>query len=82
MMPDHVLRIDIQDFAISADAEPVADVAISAKLLDNSQAIKAAKVFKATEPVKDLDAKSAAAGLDQAFGRVATDMVIWTLGQI
>jgi phospholipid/cholesterol/gamma-HCH transport system substrate-binding protein len=82
MIADRELRVDIQDFSISADAEPVANVAISAKVFDNSQAIKAAKVFKASVPVKDIEAKTAAAALDQAFGRVATDIVIWTLEQI
>jgi len=82
MIADRELRVDIQDFSISADAEPVANVAISAKVFDNSQAIKAAKVFKASVPVKDMEAKTAAAALDQAFGRVATDIVVWTLGQI
>ena len=80
--PDHELRIDIQDFSLSADSDPVANVAISAKIFDNAQAIKAAKVFKASVPVKELQANAAAAALDQAFGRVATDIVVWTLGQI
>ena len=57
MIANHELRIDIQDFSISADAEPVANVAISAKVFDNSQAIKAAKVFKASVPVKDMEAR-------------------------
>ena len=82
MQPDHELRVDIQDFSVSADSDPVANVAISAKIFDNAQAIKAAKVFKASVPVKELQANAAAAALDQAFGRVATDIVVWTLGQI
>ena len=43
---------------------------------------RAAKVFRASVPVKELQANAAAAALDQAFGRVATDIVVWTLGQI
>ena len=82
MQPDHELRVDIQDFSVSADSDPVANVAISAKIFDNAQAIKAAKVFRASVPVKELQANAAAAALDQAFGRVATDIVVWTLGQI
>lgn len=81
MTPDHELRVDIQDISVNADADPVANVVLSAKLLDNTQAIKAAKVFKASVPVKELTAKTVAAALDQAFGKVATDMVIWTLEQ-
>jgi phospholipid/cholesterol/gamma-HCH transport system substrate-binding protein len=82
MQVDHELHIDIQDFSIAADGEPVANVAISAKILDNAQTIKAAKVFKASVPVKEMQANPAAVALDQAFGRVATDIVVWTLGQI
>jgi len=82
MQADHELRVDIQDFSIAADSEPVANVTISAKIFDNAQAIKAAKVFKASIPVKEMQANAAAAALDQAFGRVATDIVVWTLGQI
>jgi phospholipid/cholesterol/gamma-HCH transport system substrate-binding protein len=82
MTPDHELRVEIQDFSIAADTDPVASVVLSVKLFDNSQALKAAKVFKATVPVKELEAKTAAGALDQAFGKVATDIVIWTLEQI
>jgi phospholipid/cholesterol/gamma-HCH transport system substrate-binding protein len=82
MTPDHELRVDVQDFSVIADGDPVANVVLSVKLLDNTQAIKAAKVFKASVPVKEMDAKAAASGLDQAFGKVATDIVIWTLEQI
>jgi phospholipid/cholesterol/gamma-HCH transport system substrate-binding protein len=83
MAADHTLRLDIQDFSIGADADPaVANVVLSAKILDNNQAIKAAKVFKASVPLKDMDAKTAAGALNDAFGKVAVALVNWTLEQI
>ena len=46
---------------------------------DNGRIVEA-KVFHATVPAKEMNASSAAAALDQAFGKSATELVIWAAG--
>ena len=77
---DFQLLVDIRDFAITTGPEPVADVELGAKILDEAGGITGARVFHARTPVAGGDAASAAAALDDAFGKAATDLVAWTLG--
>jgi len=39
-----------------------------------------AKVFHATVPAKEMNASSAATALNEAFGKAATELVIWAAG--
>lgn len=72
------LLIDIRDFAIALDPEPLADIEFSAKILDQNGHIIATKLFRATAPAKGTDAAQIAAAFDQAFGRILIDLVAWT----
>lgn len=79
---DHQLLIDIRNFQVNASPEPVGEVEFSAKVLgDNGQVIEA-RIFRATAPVKALNAAAAAAALNDAFGKAAIELVLWTLGAI
>ena len=49
--------------------------------IDNGR-IVAAKVFRANVPANEMNASSAAAALDQAFGQCATELVEWATGII
>jgi phospholipid/cholesterol/gamma-HCH transport system substrate-binding protein len=60
----------------------VAVVELSAKLVGEGGRIKASRVFRSTEPAKITDAATAAAALNEAFGKVAKEIVIWTAGAI
>jgi phospholipid/cholesterol/gamma-HCH transport system substrate-binding protein len=74
------LLVDIRNFAISAGPEPVAKVEFAAKILAEGGAIVGGRVFQATAPVKAMEPAAAAAALDEAFGKAATELVVWTLG--
>jgi phospholipid/cholesterol/gamma-HCH transport system substrate-binding protein len=83
LAPDYRLSLDIREFQVSAAPQPTAKVAITAKIVsDADRTIIAARIFNATSPVQTLDAGGAAAGIDQAFGRVATEIVNWAAGAI
>ncbi len=75
---DHQLLIDIRKFQISVSPEPIAEIEFAAKILGDNSKIIDARIFRATVPAKAVDAAAAAAALDEAFGRAATELVLWT----
>lgn len=75
---DYQLLLDIRAFEISVPAGPAAEVEISVKIVgEGSGRIMAARVFNATVPTSSTRGPGAIAALDAAFGKVATDIVLW-----
>jgi phospholipid/cholesterol/gamma-HCH transport system substrate-binding protein len=79
---DRQLAVDIRKFQISVAPEPMAELEFAAKIMSDNGRIVEAKVFRSTVPVKEMNASSAAAALDEAFGKCATDLVVWAAGVI
>jgi phospholipid/cholesterol/gamma-HCH transport system substrate-binding protein len=79
---DYQLLIEIRSFQVTTAPEPVAVVELSAKLVGEGGRIKVSRVFRSTQPTKITDAAAAAAALNEAFGKVAREIVIWTAGAI
>ncbi|HXF89025.1 MAG TPA: ABC-type transport auxiliary lipoprotein family protein [Xanthobacteraceae bacterium] len=79
---DPQLLIDIRHFRVVASATPFAEVEFAAKLLAADGQVLAARVFQATAPVAAMNAAAAASGLGQAFGKAATELVLWTLAAL
>jgi phospholipid/cholesterol/gamma-HCH transport system substrate-binding protein len=77
---DKQLALDIRKFQISTSPEPTAEIEFAAKIISDQGRIIGAKVFRASVPAKALNAASAAAALDEAFGKSATELVIWAAG--
>jgi phospholipid/cholesterol/gamma-HCH transport system substrate-binding protein len=71
------LLIDIRSFEVVAYEHPSATVELSAKIIGDGNRLVDARNFSATAPAPSTEAAAAAAALDQAFGKVATDLVIW-----
>ncbi len=80
LVADKQLALDIRKFQISTAPEPTAEIEFAAKIVSDQGRIIGAKVFQASVPAKALNAASAAAALDQAFGKCATELVIWAAG--
>jgi phospholipid/cholesterol/gamma-HCH transport system substrate-binding protein len=74
---DQQLLTELRTLRMETSPTPNAHVAVSAKLMGNGRVI-AARVFEASVPVSTLDAVSAVAGLNQAFGEVLQQIVVWT----
>jgi len=79
---DYQLQIDIRTFQITTEPQSEAVIELSAKLVGDNGRIKASRVFRNSLPAQLTDAASAAAALNQAFGKVATELVVWTAGAI
>ena len=58
----------------------MAEIEFAAKIMSDNGRIVEAKVFRSTVPAKEMNASSAAAALDEAFGKCATDLVVWAAG--
>ncbi|MGP8122717.1 MAG: ABC-type transport auxiliary lipoprotein family protein [Xanthobacteraceae bacterium] len=75
---DSQLLIDIRNFAVSADAEPVVEIAFSARILDKSGHVVASRLFSERRPLDALTPAAAFAAFNAAFGSIATSLIGWT----
>jgi phospholipid/cholesterol/gamma-HCH transport system substrate-binding protein len=78
---DYRLLVDIRRFDIISGTSPTAEVEIAAKIVADGK-VTATRIFSATSPVSALAPQPAFDALNTAFGKVATDMVIWTRDSI
>ena len=81
---DFQLVTEIRAFQVtSAGAEPVAEVEIAAKLVnDRTGRIFGARIFRAAVPAADSAGPPAVNAIDQAFGDVARELVRWASGLV
>ena len=80
---DYQLISDIRAFEIDTDGGRRANVSISVKLLnDRNGTVVSQKVFSATVPVRGDVNQAMINALSQAFGKVTSDIVTWTLATI
>jgi ABC-type uncharacterized transport system auxiliary subunit len=77
---DFTLALDFRHFHMLTAPTPTAEVEFSAKLVDSDGTVAGARIFSANAPVKAADDPVAVTGaLDTAFGKAATDLIVWTL---
>jgi phospholipid/cholesterol/gamma-HCH transport system substrate-binding protein len=77
---DYQLVIDIRSFQIAPGpaGSPVAQVEFSAKVVGDGGRIVGSHTFGAAVPAPDPHAAGAAAAIDKAFGKAATELIVWT----
>jgi phospholipid/cholesterol/gamma-HCH transport system substrate-binding protein len=71
------LLLDIRSFTLVSGAQAEGELSFEAKVLGPGGKIIAAKTFHATAPATGTDASAAAAALNAAFGKAATELVPW-----
>jgi phospholipid/cholesterol/gamma-HCH transport system substrate-binding protein len=76
---DFQLLIDVRRYRIATDAGPVAEVGLSARIVDKNGKVVASRLFEDSEKFDKLEPAAAAAAFDGAFGRIAKDMIGWTV---
>jgi phospholipid/cholesterol/gamma-HCH transport system substrate-binding protein len=76
---DYQLLIDIRYFQISTTSEPNAEINFVAKIVDRDGKIINANTFQDSVPVAGTDTKDYVNALDQAFAKLMTDVVEWTV---
>jgi phospholipid/cholesterol/gamma-HCH transport system substrate-binding protein len=82
LVADYQLLLDIRSFELAISTDSMANVEFSAKILGDKGRIVNARIFRATVHAEVTDAAGAAAALDEAFGKVATELVSWTADAI
>jgi phospholipid/cholesterol/gamma-HCH transport system substrate-binding protein len=73
------LVIDVRRFRIAVDAKPAAEIALSARIIDKSGKVVAARLFEESEKFDQAAPPEAVAAFNDAFGRIAKDMIAWTM---
>jgi phospholipid/cholesterol/gamma-HCH transport system substrate-binding protein len=76
---EHQLILDVWTFQISIASDPMAEIEFSAKILASNGEITGTRLFRASAPAKSLDVQACVAALDEAFGKVAVELVTWTV---
>ncbi len=77
---DYQLVIDVRSFQVAPGpaGSPAAQVEFAAKVVGDGGRIVGSRTFSAAAPASDVHAAGAAAAIDKAFGKAATDLVVWT----
>jgi phospholipid/cholesterol/gamma-HCH transport system substrate-binding protein len=70
--------IDLRRFDIATAPELKATVALSAKLIDGTGRLKAARIFEQSSAMDGLAVAQAASAFGRAFDMLARDVVTWT----
>jgi phospholipid/cholesterol/gamma-HCH transport system substrate-binding protein len=79
--PEQRLLVDIRSFQIIAEEEPpAAEVALTAKVVANDGRVLASKIFAQRTPLSESSPAAAVAGFNDAFGKVAVELVVWASG--
>ena len=76
---DYQLLVDVRRFRIASEAEPAAEIGLSARLLDKNGKIIAARLFDASQKLDRLEPQAAVDAFNKAFGQIAMDMIGWTV---
>ena len=76
---DYQLLIDIRRFRIAAEAEPAVEIGLSVRLLDKNGKVIAARLFEDSQKLDRIEPPAAADAFSNAFGRIAKEMIGWTV---
>ena len=76
---DYQLLIDVRRFRIAVDTGPAAEIGLSARIVDKGGKVIASRLFEGSQKFDKLEPPAAAAAFSEAFGRMARDMIAWTV---
>lgn len=76
---DFQLLIDVRRFRVAVDSAPTAEIGLSARILDKDGKIVASRLFEESEEFDKLEPPAAVVAFDQAFARIAKNVIAWTV---
>ena len=79
---EYRLELGIRSFQIALEPAPTAVIEFSARLVSEKGNVANARMFKVSVPAKSTKAADAVAALNEAFAKVATELVVWTVGAV
>jgi phospholipid/cholesterol/gamma-HCH transport system substrate-binding protein len=75
---DFQLLIDVRRFRIAVDSDPMAQIGLSARIVDQDGKVLASRLFEEHEKVDKVEPQGAVVAFNAAFGRIAGDVIVWT----
>jgi phospholipid/cholesterol/gamma-HCH transport system substrate-binding protein len=76
---DFQLLIDVRHFRVAVDSEPAAEIGLSARIVDKSGRVIASRLFADSRKFDKMEPAAAVAAFNDAFCRIAKDMIGWTV---
>jgi phospholipid/cholesterol/gamma-HCH transport system substrate-binding protein len=76
---DFQLLIDVRRFRIATESEPAAEIGLSARIVDKNGKVIASRLFGDSQKFDKVEPPAAVAAFDDAFGRIAKEMIAWTV---
>jgi phospholipid/cholesterol/gamma-HCH transport system substrate-binding protein len=76
---DFQLLIDVRRFRIAVDSDPAAEIGLSARIVDKNGKVIASRLFEESQKFDKVEPPAAIAAFNDAFGRIAKDMIAWTV---
>ena len=76
---DFQLLVDVRRFRIATDSEPAAEIGLSARIVDKNGKVTVSRLFEDSQKFEKVEPTAAIAAFDDAFGRIAKDMIAWTV---
>jgi phospholipid/cholesterol/gamma-HCH transport system substrate-binding protein len=76
---DFQLLIDVRRFRIATDSETAAEIGLSARIVDKNGKVIASRLFEDSQKFDKVEPPAAIAAFDDAFGRIAKEMIAWTV---
>jgi phospholipid/cholesterol/gamma-HCH transport system substrate-binding protein len=76
---DFQLLIDVRRFRIATESNPVVEIGLSARILNKDGKVIASRLFEESEKLDKVEPPAAAAAFSAAFGRLAKNMIAWTV---
>ena len=77
--PERNDRDDLRRFRVAVDSKPAAEIGLSARIVDKNGKIIASRLFEESEGLDKVEPPQAVAAFSAAFGRLAKDMIAWTV---
>jgi phospholipid/cholesterol/gamma-HCH transport system substrate-binding protein len=76
---DCQLLIDVRRFRVAMDSGPEAQIGLSARIVDKDGKVVASRLFEESEKFDKVEPQAAVTAFDAAFGRLARNMIDWTV---
>jgi phospholipid/cholesterol/gamma-HCH transport system substrate-binding protein len=76
---DYQLLIDVRRFRVAIDSGPEAEIGLSARIVDKDGKVIASRLFEEGQKFDKLDPPTTVAAFSDAFGRIAKDLITWTV---
>ena len=76
---DFQLLVDVRHFRVTVESVLQAQIGLSARIVDKNGKVVASRLFEGREKFDKLEPPAAVAAFNEAFGRIARDMIGWTV---